>query len=241
MTDDTSSHDASDVPRIQRNGLFRRCVAILRFRTVWALAFVGLFVFGIPFLIDYEDHGPVADDLLILSDMAEVFQAVADSMADRPVRTTWIVDQRPARNVRMGAMESIPESHLKDLQFRGVDRNRCRVICTNAVTPHDMLRQFVADDSTRGKSFTVMVSSAQGRYWRTVIDQALTEQEASRFRIKSFTPIKMTKTGWFLNRQGGKMVQHHFLQWMFVCLAGESEYDSTDHYADVFPAGSVGP
>ena len=190
--------------------------------------------------LDYQDDAALQKNLLLLDDMSEVFQGTADAIANHPDRTVWIVDRKPQRIVRLGAIASIPETHLKDLQLRGVARDRCRVVQTDASTEHEMIRQFLANPQTKGQNFTVTVGSARGRFWRYVIDQAVSPDDAARFKIATFATPWARPTRWFLNRAGGKKVQEHWLELLFVIFMGESQCDPTDPYADVFEGELIG-
>lgn len=202
--------------------------------TVIALGLLPVLLVLIGMGLDYDDGQPAGQNLLILDDIAEVLEASAGALADDPQTTLWIVDRRPLRSVRIGAIASVSETHLKDLTHRNVNLDQCRVLQTDAVTSHDMIRALVSHEETTGLHFTAMVSSARGRYWRNVIQQALSPEDAARFHVSSHVTPFLSPTGWFRNRRGGKIVLHQWLDLLFVMIVGESHIDPTDPYADVF-------
>jgi hypothetical protein len=185
--------------------------------------------------LEYDDNQAIQANIVILDESEQVFQAAARWMTEDPARICWIVDKQPVRSVRIGAIDSVIQSRLTSLKHLGVDAKRCRVIQTNTDQDHQLIREFAAHPQTEGRSFTVLISALRGRYWHQVIDQVLVPEQATRFYLSPQRALSTSPTRWFFNRQGGKAVQYHWLELLFVMIVGESRYDPIDPYADVFP------
>jgi hypothetical protein len=220
-----------------RNRNFRTLVVIV----VSILILCPLLLACLGWALEYDDERPIQSNIVVLDDSFEEFQAIADCMAEDPNRICWIVDKRPDRSVRIGAIDSIPQTRLADLKRLGVDPERCRIIQTDATQDHQLIREFASHPQTRGESFTLLVSAFRGRYWHHVIDQSLMSEESVRFSISPHRTVSMSPTRWFLNRHGGKVVQYRWLELLFVTIVGESQYDPIDPYANVFPLAEPSP
>ena len=162
----------------------------------------------------------------------EFYDAATEMLSDGLIEQVLVVDQKERRSVELGAMPQFEDRVAREFEARGVSDSQIRVINTQARTPHQQFRQ---SDVELERDATCLVISAEtkSRYYRLIIDQALPQDRANRYRVHAITPEKIHASNWWRSRRGVSKVMVHGLRLIFVQCFGQSEVDPADPYGHV--------
>ena len=176
---------------------------------------------------------------LIANATPECYDTAAAMIQQGQVDLLWVVQAKPSRSTRIGAMPTSQDLASRELKRRGVDANRIEVIQTQAVTPHQLFRQFDQAVSQRSRVRVSVVSTATlSRYHRKVIDQALPIDRRKLYRVRAVVHKTTDRDRWWRDRSSVREVLNHGLRLAFVTLRGESEVDTRDPYQHLMAASS---
>jgi len=168
---------------------------------------------------------------MIATPTPECFDAAAEMIADAKVKQILIVEGRPRRTVRVGAIPSNETLWKQDLFARGVIEDRIRTIHTQALTTHQMFRELdTVLDKEQNTNCCVISIATLSRYYRHTIDDALPPTQAARYKLHSVPPKASDASTWWRSRSGVQRIMGHGLRLAFVVLHGESHVDPEDPY-----------
>jgi hypothetical protein len=172
---------------------------------------------------------------MLVSTGPDCYDAAAKLLADGSIGQVLIVDQKARRSVRLGALPEYEDRIAKELIARGVSQDQIRVINTQAVVMHQMLRE--SDRVIRGENDAtclVISTATKSRYFRHLIDQALPADRSDQYRLRAIESRKTDPSAWWKSRSGVRQVMVQGLRLIFVVCFGESEVDPDDPYPQVF-------
>lgn len=231
-----------DAPAPPRRTFFRRPRMLIALGVA-----VGLLVFhqsllGAAFGLMVVDQPSVDCRLaVVVTATPECYDTAAAMVREKTIDTVLVVESKPVRSIRIGAMPKPRDIAMKELTQRGVAADRIRVIQTQAETGHQMFReldQAISDQTPQRVS--VISTSTLSRYHRKVIDQALPADRWSSYPVRSVTHKNTSPDQWWHRRSSVREVLNHGLRLAFVTCRGESETDSHDPYEHLFSAPTVG-
>lgn len=225
----TDSNERANASGRSRNSPFRGLilltviVALIAFHAQLLRAAYGLLV---------VDQPPDQFRYLVLDTPSpECFDAAAELLNQSASSEFLIVEMHPRRSVLVGAHPSKRVVAAEQLSERGISRDRYRVIETDAKTPHQMYRELDQQIASDNATCLVISTSTMSRHCRTVLDQSLGKQRASRYLLRPVPAEPSDPHSWWKSRGGVRRVLNHGLRLVFVICNGESVLDRTDPYA----------
>ena len=170
---------------------------------------------------------------LVLGVTRACFDDAAELAEQGQVEALLIGECRHRRSERIGAIPRAGIRYADELQRRGVQPERIRVIATDAQHNHQFIRRL--HERMHGEPLIVIVPATLSHYFRVVIDQSLPADQASQYRVRGVVSHDFDPDRWWLARPSVRQVLVHGLRLGFVMIQGESDVDPTDHYAHLIP------
>ncbi len=187
-------------------------------------------------------HQPAGDCnvAMIATPNGECFDLAAERLKEGAAEKVLLVEPRPVRPVRIGAMPRAIDTGRDELMVRGVEASQIVTIETDAATPHELFRRLDPRVAESDWKVSVITTSTLSRYYRRVIDQSLGVQRGDRYRLAAVDPPGVTANQWWQSRSAVAQVLNHTLRLAFVTFHGESKVDDHDPYAHVWKPGLKG-
>jgi|SRR5581483_11267542 len=197
--------------------------------TVLAVLVLILYVARAPLLrglarsLMVESHQPGVSYLVLVGGDRTVTEAVELSR-EEGVKGVLLLDTAPSRLVRLGILEPRVQSYRRELEERGLDRERIQILSAGAKDPWSLarfLREWLGDHE--GVRVTLLCHCFDSRRMQYILNQELGSEAESRIFIRAVPAAEYDEYNWWECKRGRMDIAESLLKLVHARAGRESE------------------